>query len=68
MKILGPKNQFRKINCFWKFAFLPSELVSGETVWLKFYYIAGTRFGCSNRYDCGKTKYEIKYSKESARL
>lgn len=68
MKILGPKNNYRKINGFFCFAWLPTELTSGETIWLKKYYIAGTRFGCSNRYDCGKTKYEIKYSKESARL
>ncbi|MFM9826311.1 hypothetical protein [Flavobacterium sp.] len=66
MKILGQKNQFRKIHGFWKFAFLPTELVSGETIWLKFHYIAGIHFVCSNRNDCGKKTFEIKYSKESA--
>ncbi len=60
--------QFKKINGFWKFAFFPVQLISGETVWLKKYFVAGSRFGGINRFAVGHQKFEIRYSRESARL
>lgn len=61
-------NQYRAVNGFWAFAFLPTELISGETVWLSWYWIAGRRHGGKNRYETGNSKHELKYSQESARL
>jgi hypothetical protein len=68
MKILGPKNQFRKINGFWKFAFLPTILTNGDSVFFDWYWIPGEKFGCQNRYSVKHKRFELKYSKESARL
>lgn len=59
--------EFKKNNGFWVFAWLPTELISGETVWLKYYFVGGSRHGVSNRFDRGDSRYELKYSCESAR-
>lgn len=59
---------YKQKNGFWKFAFLPTRMVSGETVWLKYFFVAGEKHGAKNRYSIGSKRLELKYSKESARL
>lgn len=60
-KKTGNKKEFG----FLKFAFWPTQLISGNFIWFKFYFVAGRRFGGLNRYSVSHKKFELKYELDS---